>query len=95
MVRPLALTISIFALSLSAGLALAQSTGPAVGGLDAKSNAAGGNPPIWQGSNPPGFGVQPNRPGWDGGSEPPGWSNAQAKAKGWDGGAAPRGLSKR
>jgi len=56
----------------------------------------GGTPPTWQGSNPPGFGVEVDRPGWNRGTDPtqpPGWSHSQS-APGWNGSGLPPGLAK-
>lgn len=76
----LLIAVFITALSLSAGDALAQGKGK-----------GGGNPPTWQGTNPPGFSSPGNRTGWGENTQPPGWGKAQNNP-GWGGGGIPPGL---
>jgi hypothetical protein len=80
---------SVAALAWGSATVHAQGKGKGGGG-----GPPGGVPPTWQGSNPPGFGVEVNRPGWNGSNQPPGWSKAQ-NSQGWDGGTVPPGLRKK
>lgn len=76
-----------FVLGAAFMLALALAAGAA----DAQGRRPGGVPPSWNGSNPPGFGVQVNRPGWGSATQPPGWSHTQ-NSPGWGGNGVPPGL---
>ena len=79
----LLIAASIAALSLTSVSALAQGKGK-----------GGGNPPTWQGSNPPGFNSPGNRTGWGTTTpaQPPGWSNTPTRP-GWGSGSVPPGLN--
>ncbi len=74
--------------------AAAGTSDPLAGITANNKDPVGDTPPVWQGSNPPGFGVQADRQGWGGGTQPPGWTHAQ-NSSGWGGGTVPRGLGKR
>jgi hypothetical protein len=87
MPKLLLVTASVIALSFGSEAAMAQGKGGGGG-------PPGGVPPTWQGSNPPGFGVEVDRPGWNGNTQPPGWSKAQS-SPGWNGGSVPPGLGKK
>jgi hypothetical protein len=87
MKKLLMVAASIAALTVASELAMAQGKGKGGAG-----GPPGGVPPTWQGTNPPGFGVEVNRPGWNSGSQPPGWDNAQTRP-GWSSsGGVPPGL---
>ena len=67
------IAVSAFALLLAFGIAAVHAA-PRSGGPGASPNGPpAGLPPTWQGSNPPGFSVPVDRPGWNGGTQPPGW----------------------
>ena len=80
----LMMAISIAALALAAGDAIAASKGKS------------GDAPAWSGSNPPGFSTEGNRTGWQGNTQPPGWTKGQTNHPGWsNSGGVPPGLNKK
>ncbi len=85
---------SLFAVVTAVGLSLAIG-GASVQAAGRGSGPAAGTPPTWSGSSPPGFSSPGNRTGWDGNTQPPGWSNTQGQQKGWGTGTVPPGLQKR
>jgi hypothetical protein len=76
---------------ICAGGMLLAVTGAEAGGKghgqgDVHSQGPNGEPPTWEGSNPPGF-SEGEKSGWTDGS-PPGWEDNEQK-QGWDGSNPP------